>query len=131
MALTATMTVSNGPTATPEFANTPLSATLTLSNSVAGPVTVSSIQPFVTGGSQTYTQPSPPKVPLTVPGLGSTTVNISFFAPAMNIKASPYSALGVAQGYTIGAIIYSNDATNPVLSPSTIAITPTSGNLGS
>ncbi|HVP49641.1 MAG TPA: hypothetical protein VMT56_00315 [Candidatus Bathyarchaeia archaeon] len=130
MALTATMTVSNGPYTTPEFANTPLSATLTLSNSVAGPVTVTAIQPFVTGGTLPYTQPSPP-VPITVPGLGSSTLNISFFAPAMNVKASPSSVVGIAQGYTIGAIIYSNDATNPVLSPTPIAITPTSGNLGS
>ena len=139
MALTATLQAVPGPSLSgPFFQSAPIGAVLIIYNSATVPVQITTISPWSAGtgpgNPPTYAQrelqatgaqPYNPLAPFMVPAAGSLTFAFDYLIPMQNIQGNAVD--GIDSYFQLGATIYSNDATSPVLSPVPQSVATTSG----
>ena len=131
MALLATLTVGNAPggLSAGVIQNTPINGVLTLTNTGTVAVVIQSISPWATGlGSSpapVYAQREVSTWYMTIPGGAAVAYPVSWSIPTQQIQGVGVDA--VDSYFTLGATVYSTDATSPVLSPVPQQVFTTSG----
>jgi hypothetical protein len=133
MSLTATLVVSNSP-AGPSggfIQSTPLTGTLTVTNTGTTATVIQTVIPWVTGSGSApapvYSQREVVPYSATILPGATLMMPVNYTTPGATAQVQGVGVDAIDSYFTLGATIYSTDPVNPVLSPVPLMITTTSG----